>query len=697
MAELALAIVPIFLSACQGFVLLHGKIVLFRHYKREVKWLRRKVDVQARCYKSEIHHLVIDTLDDDKPTAESMIADHKHAYWTDPNLETTFKQYMGDLFDEFLLAVQDVHEALAKIEDELSVLAPPDHNTPRFKATKDKVRLAFKKPEYQEHIDELKESIQELRRVRKEAAARSKKSIKSKERRDKERRDTLTDLTTLALAVHNDTVRQCGAIRSFSSSFQTYLQEQWTCCNQSHSSHKGTLFLSCAPERRRSVAWLLESSGIDADTNKLSSRHLFNVVSQPPGLLTPDSETRTFEDLDIRSPKRPRLSPQPVIPPTCPPAQQGLGLLSANNSLPSLCKQLETATINPNHHDTLICADARHQEFYKFETRQVQSITPSSKTPNIFTTISTWDLHETKSFPLSQLLAFKPEYVMLHQERIRLAAGLVRATLMAHSTPGWPGQQNHHQLPLGCLLEQISFLSQESADISAGVNIDSLLNTLNIPITVGSSTQASKTIPSSNSDAEMTDAGDINKSTDHSSDPVSSEEDLKNTYGIPNLILYRLGVALLSIALWKPIPWQNITSVRRKARALDWGGSDYKCAVLKLINGDFGLGRGDLDLEKEDVQIEIVRNIVGPLDSIVGFISRRPSQGGGVLSRENLQAAQSGQKMWLPEPERWVGSVPQMRQPPPPPYPGPSTWVGSPGGMDGGDGGFETTGLVESP
>lgn len=442
-------------------------------------------------------------------------------------------------------------------------------------------------------------------------------------------------------------------------------------------------------------------------------------MSQPSGLLTPDSETKSFRDSE-RLPKRKRVSPQP--PDRLPSRQE---LVPANNSLPGLCEQLEAVSVGPrSHQHPLIRPDAQRQEIYRFEPQQVHPVILSSgktskaaNSSNILTTMSAWDPHKTKSRPLSRLLDSPPQYVMLDRERIRLAAGLVRATLMAHSTPGWPGQRHgdHHGLPTNCLLDQISFLSQWSAETSAGVDIDSLLHTLNIPVAVGDPTHPSKTIASSHSDTDMTDAGDINttmqthnKTSDHSSNRESTEEDLKDTYGIRNLVLYRLGVALLSIGLWRSIPWKEFASVRRKARALDWGGAEYKCAVHKLINGDFGLGVGDLDLEDEDLQIEIVKTIVGPLESTVGSISRsNQGGGGGVLSSENLkglQAHESGGRggggvMWLTDSDRWVGPVQELQPPPPPPYPRPgpsSTLIGSPGGMDGGDGEFDTIGSAQS-
>lgn len=266
MAELALAIAPILLSACQGFVVLKKKIHVFRHYKKEVKWLHRKVEVQAKCYKGEMHHLVINALED-KHKAQSMISDDNHAYWKDPDLESTFQQYMGHLFVEFLSAAQDVHQALVNIEAKLAIFAPPDVKSPLFKATRDKFRLAFKKDQYQDDIDTLKESISELKRVRKLAATFAKKPTNKGKQIDLG--GGKSHLTTTDPTVYHNTVRQYRYIRHLSTSFQAFLQEQWTCCSPSHSQHKGTLFLSCASERRPSVVWSLESIGIRGLTTML--------------------------------------------------------------------------------------------------------------------------------------------------------------------------------------------------------------------------------------------------------------------------------------------------------------------------------------------------------------------------------------------------------------------------------------------
>ncbi|KAL2200833.1 hypothetical protein P885DRAFT_19817, partial [Corynascus similis CBS 632.67] len=93
---------------------------------------------------------------------------------------------------------------------------------------------------------------------------------------------------------------------------------------------------------------------------------------------------------------------------------------------------------------------------------------------------------------------------------------------------------------------------------------------------------------------------------------VALEEELRDTYGIQNQTLYRLGVALLSIALWTKIDWRNIAAVRRKAAALTELGHVYRDAVNRLIWGNFGIYPPDLD--SEDLRSEIIRTVIGPLE-----------------------------------------------------------------------------------
>jgi len=126
MAELALAVVPIFFGAVRGFTILQDKIHLLRHYRKEVGWLRTRVDVQARCFQGEVHRVVIDTFD--TPTAQSLITDDSHKYWKSQDLEAHLIRHMGKQHPQFIRAIEEVKASLTHIEAKLSVYAQPDVN-----------------------------------------------------------------------------------------------------------------------------------------------------------------------------------------------------------------------------------------------------------------------------------------------------------------------------------------------------------------------------------------------------------------------------------------------------------------------------------------------------------------------------------------------------------------------------------------
>jgi hypothetical protein len=122
--SLTLGILPIVTSAVSGFSILRRKIHLMRHYRKEVEWLRTKVEVQARCFKGQIHHLVIDTLDARK--AQSLIRDDDHVYWKNKDVDGIFAKHIGELSPEFIAAIQEVKAALVQIEAKLAIFALPD-------------------------------------------------------------------------------------------------------------------------------------------------------------------------------------------------------------------------------------------------------------------------------------------------------------------------------------------------------------------------------------------------------------------------------------------------------------------------------------------------------------------------------------------------------------------------------------------
>ncbi|KAK1829445.1 hypothetical protein QBC39DRAFT_356579 [Podospora conica] len=564
MAEIALAVVPIFFGALRGFKIVKEKVHLLRHYRKEVKWLRKRVEVQARCFKGEVHYVCIDTLD--TQTAQSLIRDDEHAYWNSDALDATLRAHMGDLYDEFCEAMKEVKEALVQIEAKLAVFAPPDLATPLFHTTRDRFRVAFKKEEYKEDIGNLKVSIAELKRIRKLAKAVQRSSASRVERPQPEN-------ASVAAGVPEEddlvAVRQYRESKHLSSSLQSLLSLHWSCATSAHLNHSGRLFLVGSVSERNSVLCLLESAGQQGST-VLSHRQLFAVSVTQMGLLTPDSLGRkSFDYPDGPPPKRQkRLSAQSQTRPDS---------ASAVEDVASLCEDLVACSLG---HST---EPARHtdvnQQRFEFEPKS------SPVTSRV-----RWETSKMSS--LADLLVCPVHDVILDRERILLALALVRGTLSNHSTEGWPK---------GCVLGGVGFLHDGTGEFDASA----MLETLSMEIRVG---------------------GDGPTDTDMDGGSMVSEDELKYTYGVRNQVLYRLGVALLSIGLWTRVRWEDVGMVRRKAEAFDsLGGKRYREAVRRLISGEFGVDTNSLDDER--LQTEIHRTIIVPLEKRAGLHRQKQSQG----------------------------------------------------------------------
>ena len=295
---------------------------------------------------------------------------------------------------------------------------------------------------------------------------------------------------------------------------------------------------------------------------------------ESPGLNPP-------EYFDESSHKRRKISPQGHVPgsPIAGESEASDFRNERHRSYPvssedveSLCRQLKASSITSTPR-------ARSRVFSYFDVQRREQFTFDSK-PAEAQNLGGWDTH--KVAPLIELLNRRVRDVILDRERIQLAVALVRGTLMNHSTLGWPQ---------GCMMEGINFFNKLDAD----VDVSALLNTLNFQMQVGNSLV---------SDTNM-----------EGNSVTLSEDELQYTSGIRNQVLYRLGVALLSIGLWSKVDWEDVPAVRRKAAALDSLGKKFSHAVKRLIYSDFGVDT--VDLSDEHLQVEILRAVIVPLERLV--------------------------------------------------------------------------------
>lgn len=102
---------------------------------------------------------------------------------------------------------------------------------------------------------------------------------------------------------------------------------------------------------------------------------------------------------------------------------------------------------------------------------------------------------------------------------------------------------------------------------------------------------------------------------------AESLRDAQYEYGIRNLTLYSLGVALLQIKQWRLLDSGDIAQIRRKAdkaRSSSKLGSRYQMIMEQCLNCDFGLGENDLS--KPKLQDAIYTNVVCELKGLLNML-----------------------------------------------------------------------------
>lgn len=122
--SLTLGILPIFLSALEGFSILRAKLKILRHYAREVKRVRRKLTVQTGIFEDEVHFLLMEILE--PRMVQSMMEDGTHAQWTVPDVETLLRSHLGAAkYPQYIETTQEVEVTIKGIQARLAFFADP--------------------------------------------------------------------------------------------------------------------------------------------------------------------------------------------------------------------------------------------------------------------------------------------------------------------------------------------------------------------------------------------------------------------------------------------------------------------------------------------------------------------------------------------------------------------------------------------
>jgi hypothetical protein len=117
-ASLALAAVPILISATEHFSSATRALKRYRHFPSEIGRLSTLVKIQRTIFHGEIRSLLASCVGWDQ--AEQLLQDTDHAKWNDKNLEESFVARLGETRGSFLELVELINAELSKMEARLT-------------------------------------------------------------------------------------------------------------------------------------------------------------------------------------------------------------------------------------------------------------------------------------------------------------------------------------------------------------------------------------------------------------------------------------------------------------------------------------------------------------------------------------------------------------------------------------------------
>ncbi|OTA61834.1 hypothetical protein K449DRAFT_434155 [Hypoxylon sp. EC38] len=561
--SLALGIAPICISAIKGLSLLSSKLKVFRHHSKEIKQIRKKLKIQGGWFQDEIHLLLLKLVD--AQVVATMMEDHDNPQWTDREFEARMRSHMGSKYDSFQETIDEVREIIEDLLDKLSCFAPPETAVPLSKSTKDAFKIAFRKQEYIESLEALKESNAELRRLRKTAS-----KIKINHRR----------------IDHLQIPSGYEAVQNMSSSLYDLLHTRSSCNVNVNSHHTIILMLNSTDETTPNMNLFFEheflsrrfSSPIHASFKKLECSDSGLLTLEPSLGVDQGSKRRRFHSTHVIQHS---VANQPNTM-----HMGGYDECDGEDLMKTgiRCEQLITGSVirtKPLPRSLGYLEVEGHRRFVLYPGLQ-----GLGRGFNLLKQVR-------KATPILDYLRFPAYDVVSDKDRLKLAITLAKSMLKYNSTPWWPQEWT---------LKQVYILCKGNRDLSSS------LDTLHVSI------QINPTRPTGTCGNQSLETLDKENSHPNSLSLESVQYAMEN-HGIRNLTLYGLGVAFLQIGLWDYVPWEDHVQVRRKVARLSYLGKRYRDATKKLIDCDFGLATEKLDDVK--LQSAIFTDIVGDLEALL--------------------------------------------------------------------------------
>lgn len=624
-AGLVFGIVPVVVEILKSYTYAKDRLKSFTHHVQVIHEVQLRYRVAATNFCNDCQLLLKAVMENARELSQ-MIDEPTHSGWRDPMLEERLRKFLGrdcQIFEEIVVRIREELRAtgarLSKLDEDLSA-ARKESRSMILKRLYTAFDISLKENAYRRSLDDLDQWNTKLSHLR---AQRCKLR--------KQRRYCMD------FVIHKSVPKRYDDIRTASQRLHDSLKDSWSCTNLSHAGHQAKLSLNAEAEHGTA-----QLDMVIACRRKLveeSSKESDGITVEPPIWL----HVRSLTTSDLISHNAPR---SPAMPKSVSTSLQDTAKPSSTSNptaTPNAVVRKVERTLKRVRFDTSAdCGASRSPPRLSAKRRG-----PNQSSQNTYTML---DLRATSSVcchlskacqstPCSDIsLGYLESHEAPHSFRfIFYDAGRKTESNISRNVPGKDSHtirnklaklQTLHQLTLAHKLattvlqyhstawlaqnwglEDVSYFTEDTSNTTDHIQdpehqITHTLQTLHL------STQ----FPSEPCLERESSRGD--------------PEELSYMYGIRNLTLARLGVALLEVGTKKElgsvtldsslsIPHQ-IISARKMLRdvppSLAMLGKRYIKMARKCIDCDFSCGD---DLADEALQSAVYTEVICALESMI--------------------------------------------------------------------------------
>ncbi|KAK8078106.1 hypothetical protein PG996_004276 [Apiospora saccharicola] len=566
MAELGLAIAPLCIGAIKSTALVHEKLKVLRHHKREIRRLQKKFSAQTDIFRDECQMVLEDTLGDHDMT-KALMKESDNPMWNTKQLDDQINSYLGPRAIRYRDTVKDIREYISELDKLLNALTGEDqHPDVKIKASESKeeaISIMFNKSKCESLIEEFKDSNHVLKHIQKMSARRKNPAAAAPSQR-------ATPIGSLPssyrlLARHSDLFH--GALGKF-----------WSCLQMHHTSHDACILLDSRQDgsfrvvvryqAHHGTRQYLDDLLICPETLEGVHKSIPRALLQKDGHISQSQKGkgvgRTKEDPSRRLFKLAKREKS---------TQASASTRADRSSSECMCNQIRTQTMSARYAGYIDSpGEVRHHMYPVCDEYCDQH--KDCLNENILGEPVTLD--EAFGYPVEECMSVP--------QQLRLALKLINGVLQLASTP-WLRE-------LWSLKDVFYF--QRADDIATA------LKTLHIRSEL------------SNQGWRVTDTTNL---------AVADELlNAKRTHGVGNATLYSLGKALLQVGKWSPLTSEDIGEIRRLAESNSRLGPAYDRITQQCLDCNFASSK---DLHDPNLQNAIYRDVVCGLEGIINCLEGR--------------------------------------------------------------------------